>query len=114
MAGGWNAACQSLVKWYIPGQIVQTAAPQALTERRAPIRSHPEITDLTELLKGEEAYVLGYREEVAQGSYREWVQEKVTEKYINTSGSVGLGKVRLARGMSQLTLWASLVKKLFF
>ena len=73
-----------------------------------------EITDLTELLKGEEAYVLGYREEVAQGSYREWVQEKVTEKYINTSGSVGLGKVRLARGMSQLTLWASLVKKLFF
>ena len=32
VAGGWNAACQSLVKWYIPGQIVQTAAPQALTE----------------------------------------------------------------------------------
>jgi hypothetical protein len=32
VAGGWNAACQSLVTWYIPGQIVQTAAPQALTE----------------------------------------------------------------------------------
>jgi hypothetical protein len=32
VAGGWNAACQSLGKWYIPGQIVQTAAPQALTE----------------------------------------------------------------------------------
>ena len=31
MAGGWNAACQSLVTWYIPGQIVRTAAPQALT-----------------------------------------------------------------------------------
>ena len=71
-----------------------------------------EITDPTELLKGEEAYVLGCREEVAQGSYREWVQEKVTEKYIDTSGSVGLGKVRLARGMSRLTLWASLVKSL--
>ena len=36
-----------------------------------------EITDLTELLKGEEAYVLGCREEVAQGSYRAWVQAKV-------------------------------------
>ena len=56
-----------------------------------------EITDPTELLKGEEAYVLGCREEVAQGSYREWIQEEVTEKCIKTSGSVGLGKVRLAR-----------------
>ena len=52
------------------------------------------------------------REEVAQGRYREWVQEKFTEKYIDTSASVGLGKVRLARGMSQLTLWASLAKSL--
>ena len=25
VAGGWNAACQSLVTWYIPGQTVQTA-----------------------------------------------------------------------------------------
>jgi hypothetical protein len=32
VAGGWNAACQSLVTWYIPGQTVQTAASQALTE----------------------------------------------------------------------------------
>ena len=32
VAGGWNASCQSLVTWYIPGQTVQTAAPQALTE----------------------------------------------------------------------------------
>ena len=40
------------------------------------------------------------------------MQGKVTEKYIDTSGSVGLEKVRLARGMSQLTLWASLVKSL--
>ena len=66
----------------------------------------------TELLNGEEAYLLGCREEVAQGSYMEWVQEKVTKKYIDTSGSVALGKVRLARGMSRLTLWASLVKSL--
>ena len=71
-----------------------------------------EITDLTELLMGEEAYVLGCREEAAQGSYKALVQEKVTEKYINTSESVGLGKVRLARGMSQPTLWASLVKSI--
>jgi hypothetical protein len=50
VAGGWNAACQSLVTWYIPGQIVQTAAPQALTEteRRAPIRRHPEVTETQE------------------------------------------------------------------
>ena len=47
-----------------------------------------EITDLTELLKGEEAYVLGCREEVAQGSYRAWVQAKVAEEYIDTSESV--------------------------
>ena len=32
VAGGWNAAYQSLVTWYIPGQTVQTAASQALTE----------------------------------------------------------------------------------
>ena len=71
-----------------------------------------ETTVLTELLKGEEAYVLGCREEVAQGSYMAWVQVKVTEKYIDTSESVGLGKLGLARGMSQLALWASAVKGL--
>jgi hypothetical protein len=47
-----------------------------------------EITDPTELLKGEEGYVLGCRSEVAQGSYRPWVQAKVVEKYIDTSESV--------------------------
>ena len=26
MASGWNAACQSLRTWYIPGQIVVSAA----------------------------------------------------------------------------------------
>ena len=71
-----------------------------------------EITDQTELLKWEEGYILGCRSEVAQGSYKPWVQTKVVEKYIDTSESVGLRKVRMARGLSQLTLWASTVKGL--
>ena len=64
-----------------------------------------EITNLTELLKGEEAYILGCREEVAQGSYRAWVHEKVTKKYIDTSESVGLGKVRLHVGCHNPLCW---------
>ena len=69
-----------------------------------------EIIEPTELLKGKEGYVLGCRSEVAQGSYKPWIQAIVVEKYIDTSESVGLRKVRMARGMSQLTLWASTVK----
>ena len=45
-------------------------------------------------------------------SYREWVQAKVMEKYIDASKSAGLGKAKVARGMSQPTLWASLVADL--
>ena len=70
------------------------------------------ITDLTELLKGEEAYVLGTGNEIAQGAYRAWIQTKLNNTYVETSQSIRLSKLKAAKGEAQQTLWASAIKGL--
>ena len=75
-----------------------------------------QIIDLTELLKCEEAYVLGTGNELAQGAYRAWIQAwiqaKLNNKYMKTSKSIGLSKLKAAKGEAQRTLWASAIKGL--
>ena len=71
-----------------------------------------EVSGMTELLKGEEAYVLGNSNGVAQGGYREWIVENLIKKYIKESTSIGMNRMEAAKGKAQLTLWTSMVKKL--
>ena len=71
-----------------------------------------EIVDVSELMKGEEEYVLYTGREVAQGEYREWIHNKLINKYIKVSKSVGINKLKKAQEQSQQTLWASRVKGL--
>ena len=66
------------------------------------------VHGMAELLKGEEAYVLGNRGGVAQGGYREWIIENLTNKYMRESKSIGINKIKEAKGNAQLTLWASM------
>ena len=70
------------------------------------------MSGMTELLKGEEAYVLGNSNGVAHGGYRELIAEDLIKKYIQESTSIGLNRMEAAKGREQLTLWASMVKKL--
>ena len=67
---------------------------------------------LAELLKGKEAYVLGNRGGLAQGGYREWIIENLTNKYMRESKSIGINRIKEAKGNAQLTLWASMMKSL--
>ena len=71
-----------------------------------------EIEDMSELMKGEEEYVLYTGREVAQGEYRAWIHSKLINKYVRVSKSVGIRKLKTAQERSQQTLWASRVKGL--
>ena len=70
------------------------------------------IQGMTELLKGEEAYVLGNRRGIAQGGYREWIIENLMNKYMRGSKTIGINRIKQAKGNAQLTLWASMMKGL--
>jgi hypothetical protein len=70
------------------------------------------VHGMAELLKGEEAYVLGNGGGVAQGGYREWIIENLTDKYIRESKSMSINRIKEAKGNAQLTLWASMMKGL--
>ena len=63
-----------------------------------------EITDMSELMRGEEEYVLYSGKEVAQGAYREWINKKLVHKYIRVCKSVGIRKLKVAQGQAQQTL----------
>ena len=70
------------------------------------------IHGTTKLLKGEEAYVLGNRGGIAQEGYREWIIENPINKYIRESKTIGINRIKQAKGNAQLTLWASMIKGL--
>jgi ribonuclease HI len=72
------------------------------------------ITDLTELLKGEEAYVLGTGNEIAQGAYRAWIQTKLNNEYVETSKSIGLSKLKAAKGEAQQTMAVNLLNRVIY
>ena len=58
---------------------------------------------MAELLKGEEAYVLGNRGGVAQGGYREWIIENLTSKYMRESKSIAINMIKEAKGNAQFS-----------
>ena len=70
------------------------------------------IHGMTELLKGEETYVLGNGGGVAHGGYREWIIENLINKYMRESKSIGITRTKQAKVNAQLTLWASMMKGL--
>ena len=70
------------------------------------------VYGMAELLKEEEAYAVGNKEGIAQAGYKEWIIENPTNKYMRASKSVGINRIKEAKGNAQLTLWASMMKSL--
>ena len=52
------------------------------------------IHGMTELLQGEETYVLGNRGGIAQGGYREWIIENRINKYMRESKTIGINRIQ--------------------
>ena len=65
-----------------------------------------------EAVRGEEDFILADDNGTAQGEYRPWISEKVTNMYIQQAKSVGLGRVKEAKEWSQRELWSSMIKNL--
>ena len=50
--------------------------------------------------------------DLQNSGYREWIIENLTNKYMRESKSIGINRIKEAKGNAQLTLWASMMKSL--
>ena len=70
------------------------------------------LDDAIEAVRGEEEFILADDDGTAQGEYRRWMSEKVTNMYIEQANSVGLSRIKEAKEWSQKELWSSMTKNL--
>ena len=70
------------------------------------------LDDAIDAVREEEEFILADDNGTAQGEYRQWMSEKVTNVYIQQAKSVGLSRIREAKKWSQKELWSSMIKNL--
>ena len=70
------------------------------------------LDDAIEAVRGEEEFILADGNGIAQGEYRQWMSEKVTNMYRQQAKSLGLSRIREAKEWSQKELCSSMIKNL--